>query len=235
MYQDSIETPILSHEEASIQAAFMTKVYMWMTLALVITGITAFYTASSELLLSILFSGSFTFFIPLLITFGLVIWLTTAIRRMSPVLATVIFLVYSALTGLTLSVILLAYTSESVALSFFITAGTFAVMSVYGYVTKADLSRIGNIAIMGLIGIIIASLVNLFMESEMLYWIISYAGVAIFVALVAYDTQRLKQMALYGFDGEGAGKRESILGALILYLDFINLFLFLIRLFGRRD
>ena len=146
-----------------------------------------------------------------------------------------IFLAYSALNGLTLASVFLLYTSGSIALTFFITAGTFAIMSIYGYTTKTDLSRIGNIALMALVGIILASIVNFFMKSEALYWIISYIGVAVFVALVAYDTQKIKDLSRE-IDTESAeGKKASILGALTLYLDFINLFLFLLRLFGRRD
>ncbi len=161
-----------------------------------------------------------------------------AIQRMSALTATLVFLGYAVLNGVLFSSIFLAYTETSIALTFFITAGTFAAMSIYGYVTNADLSRIGNIAMMALIGVIIASLVNMFMQNETLYWIISYVGVAIFVALIAYDTQKLKNMAIQGFDGEGGvvlEKKASIMGALTLYLDFINLFLFLLRLFGRRD
>ena len=153
---------------------------------------------------------------------------------MSLTTAAAVFLLYSVMNGLLFSSIFIVYTGESIALTFFITAGTFAAMSIYGYTTKADLSKIGSIAIMALIGILIASLVNYFLESETLYWIISYVGVAVFVALVAYDTQKLKDMAIYGFDGETAARKMSIFGALTLYLDFINLFLFLLRLFGSR-
>jgi hypothetical protein len=153
---------------------------------------------------------------------------------MSPVTAMVVFLSYSALNGLMLSSVFMMYTSASIALTFFITAGTFGIMSIYGYTTKADLTRIGNIAFMALIGIILASVVNMFLGNETLYWIISYAGVAIFVALVAYDTQKIKDMSINGFDGQAMERKASIIGALTLYLDFINLFLFLLRLFGSR-
>jgi FtsH-binding integral membrane protein len=161
-------------------------------------------------------------------------WISAGIRTMSLTTAAAVFLLYSVMNGLLFSSIFIVYTGESIALTFFITAGTFAAMSIYGYTTKADLSKIGSIAIMALIGILIASLVNYFLESETLYWIISYVGVAVFVALVAYDTQKLKDMAIYGFDGETAARKMSIFGALTLYLDFINLFLFLLRLFGSR-
>ena len=194
--------------EASEVAQFMTRVYGWMSLALAVTGFVAFYTASSEAILSIIFGSQLAFW-------GLV-------------------MLYSVMNGLLFSSIFIVYTGASIALTFFITAGTFAAMSVYGYTTKADLSKIGSIAMMALIGILIASLVNFFLESETLYWIISYVGVAVFVALVAYDTQKIKDIAIHGFDGEASAKKMSILGALTLYLDFINLFLFLLRLFGSR-
>jgi uncharacterized protein len=237
MYQDPIDQ-MLVRDTAAEQASFMTKVYGWMTLALGLTGLTALYTASSPELITAIFGSRFGFLALVIGTFLLVGWLVVAIRKMSPITATLVFLGYSVLNGVLFSSIFLMYTSASIALTFFITAGTFAAMSIYGYVTKSDLSRIGNIAIMALIGVIIASLVNMFMQSETLYWIISYAGVAIFVALVAYDTQKIKNIAINGFDEEGgavAEKKASVMGALTLYLDFINLFLFLLRLFGRRD
>lgn len=237
MNQDPIEQ-LLVRDTAAVQASFMTKVYGWMTLALCLTGLTALYTASNEQLISAIFGSSFGFWALIIGTFLLVGWLMVAIRKMSAVTATLVFLGYSILNGVLFSSIFMVYTSASIALTFFITAGTFGAMSIYGYFTRADLSRIGNIAVMALIGVIIASLVNLFMQNETLYWIISYAGVAIFVALVAYDTQKIKNIALYGFEEEGGvamEKKASIMGALTLYLDFINLFLFLLRLFGRRD
>ena len=161
--------------------------------------------------------------------------LIMAVQRMSPLVAALVFIGYSALNGLTLSSIFFLYTSGSIALTFFITAGTFGVMSIYGYTTKADLTRIGNLAMMALIGVIIASIANFFLESETLYWIISYVGVAIFVGLVAYDTQKIKNISASMDVTSAEGKRASVIGALTLYLDFINLFLFLLRLFGRRD
>jgi FtsH-binding integral membrane protein len=144
------------------------------------------------------------------------------------------FLLYSVLNGLTMSVIFMAYTSSSIATTFYITAGTFAAMSIYGYTTKRDLTSIGNMAFMALIGIIIASIVNIFLQNEMMYWIISYLGVAIFVGLVAYDTQKLKEIGSRGFVNEEGMEKSAIMGALSLYLDFINLFLFLLRIFGDR-
>jgi FtsH-binding integral membrane protein len=149
-------------------------------------------------------------------------------------IATAVFAGYSVLNGLTLSVIFFAFTTESIASVFFISAGTFAAMSAFGYFTKKDLTKLGNILIMALVGLIIASLVNMFMNSETLYWISSYVGVLIFVGLIAYDTQKLKKLNVIGNEGTDEDKKEAIIGALTLYLDFINLFLFLLRIFGRR-
>jgi len=235
MYQDPIDQLVNTQSIAAEQASFMTKVYGWMTLALCITGFTAFLTAISPEMVELLFSSRLTIWVLILGTFGLVGWLTIGIQKMSATTATLVFLGYSLLNGLIFSSIFLMYTGGSIALTFFITAGTFGVMSAYGYFTKSDLTSIGNIAIMLLIGVIIASLVNLFMKSEMLYWIISYAGVAIFVALTAYDTQKIKEMNIIGNEGTAEDRKEAIVGALTLYLDFINLFLFLLRLFGRKD
>lgn len=232
--QDPMNNVYVQGREASEVAQFMTRVYGWMSLALAVTGFVAFYTASSEAILSVVFGSQLAFWGLIIGTFALVMWISAGIRSMAPTTAAAVFLLYSVMNGLLFSSIFIMYTGESIALTFFITAGTFAAMSVYGYTTKADLSKIGSIAIMALFGIIIASLVNYFLESETLYWIISYVGVAVFVALVAYDTQKLKDIAIHGFDGEATAKKMSILGALTLYLDFINLFLFLLRLFGSR-
>jgi hypothetical protein len=153
---------------------------------------------------------------------------------MSQTMAIGAFLLYSVLNGLTMSVIFMAYTSNSIATTFYITAGTFAAISFYGYTTKKDLTSIGNMAFMALIGIIIASVVNMFLKNEMMYWIISYLGVAVFVGLTAYDTQKLKEIGSRGFTNEEGMEKMSIMGALTLYLDFVNLFLFLLRIFGGR-
>ncbi|MFA6581475.1 MAG: Bax inhibitor-1/YccA family protein, partial [Paludibacter sp.] len=160
--------------------------------------------------------------------------LVGVIKKMSAMTATIIFVLYSILNGLTMSCIFFAFTTESIASVFFISAGTFAAMSAYGFFTKKDLTEMGNILIMALFGLIIASVVNMFLKSEMLYWISSYAGVLIFVGLIAYDTQKLKKLNIIGNEGSEEDKKEAIIGALTLYLDFINLFLFLLRIFGRR-
>lgn len=218
----------------NFEATFINKVYNWMALALVVTGIVAYVTATTPQMIQAIVGSRLLFFGLLLGELALVVYLSRAIHRLSQNVAVGAFLLYSVLNGLTMSVVFLVYTSSSIATTFFVTAGTFAAMSFYGYTTKRDLTSIGNISIMALIGIIIASVVNFFLKSEMLYWIITYLGVAIFVGLVAYDTQKLKEIGRQGFSGEQAMEKTSILGALTLYLDFINLFLFLLRILGDR-
>jgi FtsH-binding integral membrane protein len=145
-----------------------------------------------------------------------------------------VFVGYSALTGLTLSVIFLVYTAESLATTFFVTAGTFGLMSAYGYVTKRDLTGLGSFLMMGLIGMVLASVVNMFFNNSTVYWITTYIGILIFVGLTAYDTQKIKQMSALGLEGGEMEQKGAIMGALRLYLDFINLFLLLLRLMGNR-
>ncbi|MGI9531175.1 Bax inhibitor-1/YccA family protein [Lutimonas sp.] len=218
----------------SFQAVFITKVYNWMALALFVTGIVAYLTATTPAMMNAIIGSKILFFGLIIGELLLVIYLTRSINKLSRNAAIGAFLLYSVLNGLTMSVIFLAYTSSSIATTFYITAGTFAAMSFYGYTTKRDLTSIGNMAFMALIGIIIASVVNMFLQNEMMYWIISYLGVAIFVGLVAYDTQKLKEIGSRGFVNEDNMEKTSIMGALSLYLDFVNLFLFLLRIFGDR-
>jgi uncharacterized protein len=216
------------------QANFITKVYGWMALALLITGLVAMWTAGQAFLVEALISNKFMFFGLLIAQFVCVAYLASVIKSISAQTATIVFLLYSVLNGFTFSVIFLIFTADSIASTFFVTAGTFAVMSIYGYYTKTDLTSIGNIAMMGLFGLIIASITNLFFFNETLYWITTYAGILIFVVLIAYDTQKIKQLNVIGNEGTEEDKKEAIMGALILYLDFINLFLKLLRLLGRR-
>ena len=218
----------------SYQALYMTKVYNWMALALFVTGIVAYITATTPQMIGYIVSSKLLFYGLILGELALVVYLTAAIRKMSQTTAIASFLIYSALNGLTMSVIFLVYTTSSISTTFFVTAGTFAAMSFYGYTTKKDLTSIGNMAFMALIGIIIASIVNFFLKSEMMYWIITYLGVAIFVGLTAYDTQKLKEIGSRGFSDQENMEKMSVLGALTLYLDFINLFLFLLRILGDR-
>jgi hypothetical protein len=212
----------------------MTKVYNWMALALLITGVVAYITATTPGMIGTIVGSKLLFYGLLIGELLLVVYLTSAIRRLSQTAAIAVFLIYSLINGLTLSVLFLVYTSASISTTFFVTAGTFAAMSFYGYTTKRDLTSIGNVAFMALIGIIIASVVNFFLKSEMMYWIITYLGVAVFVGLTAYDTQKLKRIGSEGFTTEESMEKMSILGALTLYLDFINMFLFLLRILGDR-
>ena len=219
---------------AAEQQRFMVRVYNWMTAGLGITGFMAFYISSSPTMMNIIF-GNPIMPIALIITqIGLVFWLATRVMQMSASKATGVFMFYAGLTGITFSAIFMAYTTASIFSTFLVTAGTFGAMSLYGYTTKKDLTSWGSFLFMGLIGIIIASLVNMFMQSSMMHMIITYAGVLIFVGLTAYDTQKIKEMNILGNEGTEEDTKEAIRGALTLYLDFINLFLMLLRLMGDR-
>ncbi|MCD8291055.1 MAG: Bax inhibitor-1/YccA family protein [Prevotella sp.] len=213
--------------------ALMRKVYVWMTLALVITGFTAYGVASSPGIISALFSNMLLFWGLFIVEIALV-WIVSArINRMSITTATLLFVAYSILNGVTLSIIFLAYTMSSITSVFFITAGTFAAMSLIGLFTKADLTSLGKILFMALIGLIIATLVNVFfIRSGMFSLIVSYIGVLIFVGLTAYDTQKIKKMLMMADNMSEEGQKIALLGSLSLYLDFINLFLYLLRIFG---
>jgi FtsH-binding integral membrane protein len=205
-----------------------------MGLGLALTAIAALLTLSSPTLLKLIVGNKVIFFGLIIGELAMVIALSAAIRKMSAGTATLMFLAYSVLNGLTLSVIFLAYTSASIVSTFFITAGTFGAMSVYGMVTKRDLTSWGSFFFMGLIGLIIASVVNIFLQSTMIYWITSYIGVFIFIGLTAYDTQKIKRLGQAGFADSASRHKVAIMGALTLYLDFINMFLFLLRIFGDR-
>lgn len=219
---------------AEEQQRFMTRVYGWMSFALLVTGLVAMFSASSPTVMEAIIDNRLIFFGLIIGQLLLVGSLSGWVSRMSANTAMAIFLLYSVLNGLTFSIIFLVYTMESIATTFYITAGTFAAMSLYGYFTKTDLTKTGSFLFMGLIGVIIASVANYFMKSEMLYWIISYVGVFIFIGLTAYDTQKIKNMNIIGNEGTDEDRKEAIMGALTLYLDFINLFLMLLRIFGRR-
>ncbi|MFW5546038.1 MAG: Bax inhibitor-1 family protein [Bacteroidales bacterium] len=211
--------------------ALMSKVYLWMTLALVVTGMTAYYVASSPAILYAIVSNQIAFWGLFIGELVLVFVLSSRIMSLSFVTASLMFVIYSIMNGVFFSFILLAYTEQSIATTFLITAGTFAAMSLFGFVTKRDLSAMGRILFMLLIGLIIATVVNIFMKAEGLTLILNYAGVVIFVGLTAYDTQSIKQMLQEHGDKEGAEK-IALLGSLSLYLDFINLFIYLLRFFG---
>ncbi len=214
---------------------YMAQVYGWMTCGLLLTAFVAWYAASSEAVMTFVFSSRITFFGLIIAQLALVFVLSGLIQRLSAGMATTLFMLYSALTGLTLSSILLVYTAQSIAATFVVTAGMFGAMSLYGYTTKRDLSGFGNMLFMGLIGIVLASVVNFWLKSEALMWAVTYIGVVIFVGLTAYDTQKLKNIGEQ-IDTRDASqlRKYSILGALTLYLDFINLFLMLLRILGNR-
>lgn len=211
---------------------FLAKVFNWMAIGLGVTGVIAWFMASSGLAAQLVQGPMFMILI--LAQLGMVFYLSARIEKIQPGTATGLFLGYAALNGLTLSMVFLAYTGSSIAATFFITAGMFGAMAGYGLVTKRDLSGMGSFMFMGLIGIIIASVVNVFLKSSSLYWAISLIGVFVFVGLTAYDVQKIKRMGEEGImqQGEGAIQRGAIMGALALYLDFINLFLMLLRFFG---
>ncbi|MBR3976766.1 MAG: Bax inhibitor-1/YccA family protein [Bacteroidaceae bacterium] len=216
------------------QMAVFRQMYVWMTLALAITGITALIISNDGELMYKISSDPTIVWIAVIAELALVITLASRIHKMSLGTATIVFIIYSILNGVTMSLLFLAYAEATITSTFFVTAGTFAAVSLYGYVTKSDLSSWGSIFMMALIGIIIASIVNIFMESSTLYWIITYAGVLIFVGLTAYDTQKIKH-AIFASDASETAYKIALMGALELYLDFINLFIYLLRIFGNRD
>ncbi|MEJ2220868.1 MAG: Bax inhibitor-1/YccA family protein [Desulfobacterales bacterium] len=216
---------------------FIRSVYNWMAIGLALTGFVAFYVASNPTLLNLIFRNQILFFGLIIAELGLVFWISARIQRMQASTATALFVLYSVLNGLTLSFIFILYTRASIASTFFVCAATFVACSIYGWTTKRDLTSLGGFLMMGLIGIIIASLVNIFIRSSAMHMIISYIGVLVFVGLTAYDTQSLKAMAVSQPADVGASaiRKGAILGALKLYLDFINLFLMLLRILGNRE
>lgn len=226
-----------SRQDSSVaaeQRRFMVRVYNWMAAGLAITGVVSLMTASSDTMMGLIFNNPVIFYGLIIAELGMVFWLAGFIEGMSAQKAQGVFIGYSVLNGLTFSAIFFTYTSSSIASTFFITAGTFGAMSFYGYTTKKDITSWGGFLFMGLIGIIIASIVNIFMQSEMLYFVISCIGVLVFVGLTAYDTRKIKMMNIIGNEGSDEDTKEAISGALTLYLDFINLFLMLLRLLGSR-
>ena len=231
-------TTSVQQTKAQVQVnTFIQSVYNWMAVGLGLTGLIAYFVASSEAMTNALFSSPIIMLVLFIGILGLVFTLSARIHKMSASTATTMFLVYAGLNGVLLSSIFLVYTGGSIASTFFVCAATFIACSIYGMVTKKDLTSLGGFFFMGLIGIIIASVVNMFMRSEGLYMIISYIGVFVFIGLTAYDTQQLKAMALTQPEGLEAGvvRKGAIIGALRLYLDFINMFLFLLRILGNRD
>ncbi len=216
---------------------FIRSVYNWMAAGLALTGLVAFYVAGNASLLSLILGNRLLFFGLIIGQLALVVTLSARVHKMSAGTASVLFVLYAALNGVVFSAVFVLYTRSSIASTFFVCAATFVVCSVYGMTTRRDLTSMGGFMTMGLIGIIIASLVNLFIRSSAIHMIISYIGVLVFVGLTAYDTQKLKEMALSQPEGLAAGvaRKGAILGALSLYLDFINLFFMLLRIMGNRE
>ena len=220
--------------ERGTVAAFFNVVYAWMAAGLALTAIVAWWVSTRPDVMAQIFRGPML--IGLIIVELALVWIiSAAVNKLSAGAATGLFMLYSALNGLTLSIIFIAYTQASIASTFMVTAGTFGAMSVYGFVTKRDLTKLGSLLFMALIGFLIASLVNMFLRSPAMYWILTYVGVLIFVGLTAYDTQKLKQVAIETAGDSRMAARLAVTGALILYLDFINLFLLLLRILGNRS
>lgn len=215
--------------------ALFRKTYLWMSFALLITALSALLVVKSPALQSFVFSNSFAMWGLIIAEFVLVMALVARINRLSLSTAAFMFILYSILNGLTLSVIFFVYDISTIAQTFFVTAGTFGAISIYGFITRTDLSKFGNILLMALFGIIIATVVNMFVGSDMLSMVISYVGVVVFVGLTAWDTQKLKNLYLEAEEMDESAFKIALLGALTLYLDFVNLFLYLLRIFGNRE
>lgn len=233
-YQRQDSNTAYSRAGSGLQA-YMAQVYGWMTSGLLLTAFVSWFAVRTPRVMEFVFSSQITFFGLVIVQLAVVFFLSARVHKMSAGLATSLFMLYSALTGLTMASIFLVYTYSSIATTFFVTAGMFGAMTLFGYVTKRDLSRMGSLLFMALIGILIASLVNFWLKSSALMWAITYIGVVVFVGLTAYDTQKLKMMgeSIDSRDKENL-RRYSIVGALTLYLDFINLFMMLLRIFGNR-
>ena len=219
--------------QVKVKNTFLSRVYGWMTLALVISGVTAFLAATNETIIRLTIGNGFGFLILAVAELALVWWLTASIHKISSGAAFFAFILYSVLNGVTLSSVFLVYKIESIFMVFFISAGMFAAMAVYGTVTKSSLSSFGKFFAMALVGIIIASLVNFLLRSPMLDWFLSIITVVIFTGLTAYDAQKMLAVSGNASDDE-MFRKVSVIGALDLYLDFINIFLAMLRLFGRR-
>ncbi len=236
IYENGYRTAVEAENEQTLQryvAGVMRRVYGKMTLGLLLTALTAFLVVSSPAALSLLFSSTATLWILFAVEIGLVIYLSARLDKLSTGAAAALFYLYSALNGVVLAPIFLVYTGASIAMTFAITAGTFGAMTIFGYVTRQDLSKFGSILFMALIGLVVCIVVNMFWGNSMFDLLISIAGVFIFVGLTAWDTQAIKRMCAES-DPSMIGK-VATMGALSLYLDFINLFLYLLRFFGSRD
>ncbi|HKB13899.1 MAG TPA: Bax inhibitor-1/YccA family protein [Vicinamibacterales bacterium] len=231
-YDDRFARPFPTYRDADVVARFMRGVYGWMCGGLALTAVTAWLVSSSPALVAAIFGNRAVFWVLILAQLGIVFALSARVDRMAVSTASMLFFAYSALTGVTLSSILLVFTGESVFSTFVVTAGMFGALATYGTVTRRELSGLGQFLFMGLIGLVLASLVGLFWHNDGLQFMISFIGVILFAGLTVYDAQRLKQLAFATSAGAMSG--ATVVGALALYLDFINLFLFLLRFMGNR-
>ena len=236
-----MEQELIYQEDARQQgialSALMSKVYLWMTMALAMTALSGMYVASHLNIAEAVFSSQFSFWVLVIAELGIVFYLSSRIMRISFITAGVLFAVYAILNGVLLSSIFLIYDMDVIAQAFFATAGTFGAMSLLGFFIKKDLSAVGRFLFMALVGLIVASLVNMFWANDTLYWGITYLGVLIFAGLTAYDTQKIRLLMLQSSVGDNyeVGMKLALLGSLTLYLDFVNMFLYLLRIFGNRD
>lgn len=220
---------------AEEQSAYITKVFSWMFAGLTVTGIFAYLFGNYAPFTTFLLSNKYMFFGTMIVELLLVFVLAGLVRHMSAFIATLVFLVYAALTGVTLSIVFLIYSHTQIGAAFGITALLFGIMAVYGYFTKTDLTTIGNLLLMALVGLIIASVVNLWLGNSLMDWVISAVSVLVFTGLTAYDTQKIKEYNIIGNHGTEEDHKEAIVAALTLYLDFINLFLNILKLLGNSD
>ena len=225
--------PVETDQTNELVRRFMLAVYNWMTLGLGLTAVVAFGIGRTSLV-NVILTTPGLFWGIIIVQFLVVLGMSFLMNKIPAIVAVGLFFIYAFLTGVTFSVLFLIYTQSSIAFTFFTCAAMFAGISVFGYITKFDLTRVGGFLFMGLIGLVIASVVNIFLQSSMIYWITSYAGVIIFVGLTAWDTQRIKKMGMFMDSNSEDGKKAAIFGALMLYLDFVNLFLYLLRFMGGR-
>lgn len=233
MEQEKVLEVLDRSQSAAVFTALMRKVYLWMTLGLAMTGLAAAYVAGNAGLMQAIFGSRLTFWALIIAELGVVFYFSARIMRMSFATAGVLFAVYALLNGVTLSVIFYVYSPEAITTTIFVTAGMFGAMSLVGYFVKRDLSAVGRFLYMALIGLLIATVVNCFVASSALYWGLTYLGVLIFAGLTAYDTQKIKQMLrMHGTEVSEGTMKLALLGSLTLYLDFVNLFLYLLRFFG---
>ncbi|MCG3175764.1 MAG: Inner membrane protein YbhL [Candidatus Omnitrophica bacterium] len=216
------------------ESSFISKVFLWMAAGLGVSGAAALWTIGSPAVRQLVFGTRWALLVLIVAQLGLVFWLSARAMQMGAGAARLIFLAYSFLNGVTLSSIFLVYTLGSLGTTFAVASGTFLFFALYGLTTKKDLTSLGNLAVMGLIGVVIASVVNIFLKSPALMWISTFVGIAVFMGLIAWDTQKLKAIHAAGHESEDFKRKAVILGALALYLDFINLFILLLRIFGRQ-